>query len=181
MAESDEVTEAGTEETEDVEALREALAEEKEKAENYLANWQRSQADLANYRQRSEQEKRESIEFANSALVSNLLPIMDDLERALAAVPAELEESSWTEGVRLIYNKLKATLEAQGLTEIEAEGQPFDPHLHEAMMQQEGREGMVVQELQKGYKFREKVVRPSLVTVGKGRRRKRGQNMEKED
>jgi molecular chaperone GrpE len=181
LTESDEVTEAGTEETEDVEALREALAEEKEKAENYLANWQRSQADLANYRQRSEQEKRESIEFANSALVSNLLPIMDDLERALAAVPAELEESSWTEGVRLIYNKLKATLEAQGLTEIEAEGQLFDPHLHEAVMQQEGREGMVVQELQKGYKFREKVVRPSLVTVGKGRRRKRGQNMEKED
>lgn len=174
MAESDEVTEAGTEEPEDVEALREALAEEKEKAENYLANWQRSQADLANYKQRIEQEKRESIEFANSALVSNLLPIMDDLERALAAVPAELEESSWTEGVRLIYNKLKATLEAQGLTEIEAEGQSFDPHLHEAVMQQEGREGMVIQELQKGYKFREKVVRPSLVTVGKGRRRKRG-------
>lgn len=181
MAENDEVTEAGTEETEDIEALREALAEEKEKAENYLANWQRSQADLANYKQRSEQDKRESIEFANSALVSNLLPIIDDLERAFAIVPTELAESSWTEGVKLIYNKLKAILEAQGLTEIEAEGQAFDPHLHEAVMQQEGREGMVVQELQRGYKFRDKVIRPSLVTVGKGRRRKREQTMEKED
>jgi len=181
LAESDEVTGAGIEGSEDIDTLQQALAEEKEKAERYFANWQRSQADLANYRQRSEQEKRESIEFANSALISSLLPIIDDLERAFAIVPGEIDASSWTEGVRLIYNKLKSTLETQGLTEIEAEGQLFDPHLHEAVMQQEGREGMVIQEIQKGYKFREKVIRPSLVVVGKGRRRKREQTTEKED
>lgn len=164
MVESDEVTEAA----EDAETLRQDLAAEKERAEKYLASWQRSQADFANYKQRSEQERRESIEFANSALIMNLLPIMDDLERALAIVPAELGESSWTEGIRLIYNKLKATLEAQGLTEIQARGEPFDPRLHEAVMQQEGEEGMVVEETQKGYKFKEKVIRPSLVVVGKG-------------
>jgi len=181
LSESDEVTEAGIEEVEDVETLRQAIADEKEKAERYFANWQRSQADLANYKQRSEQEKRESIEFANSTLIYNLLPIVDDLERAFATVPAEIDASNWTAGVRLIYNKLKSILETQGLTEIQAEGQPFDPHLHEAVMQQEGWEGMVIQEIQKGYRLREKVIRPSLVIVGKGRRRKREKTTEKED
>lgn len=168
MAESDEVVKAGIEQAEDIEALQQTLAEEKEKAEKYLANWQRCQADFVNYKQRAEQEKGEIIEFANSTLICNLLPIMDDLERAFASVPAELKESNWTEGIRLIYNKLKATLEAHGLTEIKAKGEPFDTRLHEAVMQQEGEEGMVIEETQKGYKFKEKVVRPSLVIVGKG-------------
>jgi molecular chaperone GrpE len=162
LAESDEIAE-------DVETLEEALSEEKEKAEKYLTNWQRCQADFVNYKQRTEQEKKEIIDFANSALVSNLLPIMDDLERAFASIPAELDDSSWTEGIKLIYNKLKATLEAQGLTEIKAKGELFDPHLHEAVMQQEGEDGMVIEETQKGYKFREKVIRPSLVIVGEGK------------
>jgi len=168
LAEGDEVVEAGIEQAEDVETLQQALAEEKEKAEKYLANWQRSQADFDNYKKRSEQEIGEVIEFARGALISNLLPVMDDLERALASVPAELEESNWTEGIKLIYNKFKATLEAQGLAEIKARGEPFDPRLHEAVMQQEGEEGMVIEETQKGYKFEGKVIRPSLVIVGRG-------------
>jgi molecular chaperone GrpE len=181
LAEGDEVVEAGIEQAEDIETLQQALAEEKEKAEKYLANWQRSQADFDNYKKRSEQEVGEVIELASSALISNLLPIMDDLERAFASVPAELDESNWTEGIKLIYNKFKATLEAQGLTEIEAEGEPFDPRLHEAVMQQEGEEGMVVEETQKGYKFRGKVIRPSLVIVGKGEEKgRREQTTQKE-
>jgi molecular chaperone GrpE len=170
LAEGDEVVEAGIEQAEDIPTSsgQQALAEEKEKAEKYLANWQRSQADFDNYKKRSEQELGEVIEFAISALISNLLPVMDDLERALASVPAELEKSNWTEGIKLIYNKFKATLEGQGLTEIEAKGEPFDPRLHEAVMQQEGEEGMVIEETQKGYKFRGKVIRPSLVIVGRG-------------
>ena len=168
MDEGDEVVEEGIEQAGDIETLQQALAEEKEKAENYLASWQRCQADFVNYKQRAEQEKGEIIEFANSTLICNLLPIMDDLERAFASVTVDLDESNWTEGIRLIYNKLKATLEAQGLTEIEARGEPFDPRLHEAVMQQEGEEGMVIEEIQKGYKFKEKVIRPSLVIVGKG-------------
>jgi molecular chaperone GrpE len=169
LAEGDEVVEAGIEQAEDIETLQQALAEEKEKAEKYLANWQRSQADFDNYKKRSEQEIGEVMELASSALISNLLPVMDDLDRALASVPAELDESNWTEGIKLIYNKFKATLEAQGLTEIEARGEPFDPRLHEAVMQQEGEEGMVIEEIQKGYKFKGKVIRPSLVIVGKGK------------
>jgi molecular chaperone GrpE len=171
LAEDDEVIEELIEQAEDIETLQQALAEEKEKAEKYLANWQRSQADFDNYKKRSEQVKGELIEFASSALISNLLPILDDLGRAFASVPAGLDESNWTEGIKLIYNKFKTTLEAQGLTEIEAKGEPFDPRLHEAVMQQRGEEGMVIEEIQKGYKFKEKVIRPSLVVVGKGGRK----------
>jgi len=180
LIEGDDVVEAGIEQAEDTETLQQVLAEEKEKAEKYLANWQRCQADFTNYKQRAEQEKGEIIEFANSMLIYNLLPIMDDLERAFASVPADLDESNWTEGIRLIYNKLKATLEAQGLTEIKAKGEPFDPHLHEAVMQQEGKEGMIIEETQKGYTLKEKVIRPSLVIVGKGRKRRGEQTNQKE-
>jgi molecular chaperone GrpE len=180
LAEGDEVIEEEIEQAEDIETLQQALAEEQEKAEKYLANWQRSQADFENYKRRSEQVKGELIEFASSALISNLLPILDDLERAFASVPAELDESNWTEGIKLIYNKFKTTLETQGLTEIEARGEPFDPRLHEAVMQQEGKEGMVIEEIQKGYKFKEKVIRPSLVTVGNGKKRRREQTTKKE-
>lgn len=171
MAESDEAVEAGIEQVDGIESLQKALAEEKEKAESYLANWQRCQADLANYKKRAEQDRAEIIECANSALICNMLPVLDDLERAFASVPADLDESNWTEGIRLIYNKLRAILEAQGLSRIEARGEPFDPRLHEAVMQQEGEEGLVVQETQKGYKFRDKVIRPSLVVVGQGQER----------
>jgi molecular chaperone GrpE len=157
------------EQAEEIEALKQVLAEEKEKAEKYLANWQRTQADFANYKKRTEQEKTEMVEFASSTLILNLLTVLDDLDRALASVPAQLVESSWTEGIKLIYNKFKATLEAQGLTEIEAKGEPFDPHFHQAVMGQEGEEGTVIDEIQKGYKFKDKVIRPSMVVVGEGK------------
>jgi len=182
LAEGDEVIEAGIEQVEDIETLQQALAEEKEKAEKYLSNWQRSQADFDNYKKRSEQEIGEVIELASSALISNLLPVMDDLDRALASVSAELDESNWTEGIKLIYNKFKTILETQGLTEIQARGEPFDTRLHEAIMQQEGEEGMVIEETQKGYKFRGRVIRPSLVIVGKGgRKRRKEQTTQKEE
>ena len=91
------------EEIEDLETLKKALAEEKEKAEGYLANWQRAQADFANYKRRSEQEKEEIIKFANSTLILSLLPILDDLERAFASVPAKLSKLSWLDGLSLIH------------------------------------------------------------------------------
>jgi len=170
LAENNEMSETEElEQGEDIEALKQVLAEEKEKAENYLANWQRTQADFVNYKKRTEQEKTQMVEFANSTLILNLLTVLDDLDRAIASVPGELTEFSWTEGIRLIYNKFKATLEAQGLTEIRAKGEPFDPHLHEAVMGQEGEEGIVIDEIQKGYKLRDKVIRPSMVVVGKGK------------
>jgi len=155
-------------ETEAVEALKQALAEEKEKAEKYLANWQRAQADFINYKRRSEQEKAETAKFANSVLMLSLLPVLDDLERAFNFVLPELAEPSWVEGVRLIERKMKATLEAQGLSAIEALGKPFDPNFHEAVRQDRGKEGIVIEEVQKGYKFHDRVIRPSRVVVGNG-------------
>jgi len=172
LAEGDEAVEAGIEQSEDIEALQKALAEEKEKAEKYLANWQRSQADLENYIKRAEQEKSETVEFANRMLVLDLLPIVDDFERAFSSPPVELDGQNWTEGIKLIYNKVKAVLETQGLAEIKAKGECFDPYWHEAAGQLEGEEGIVVEEIRKGYKFKDKLLRPTMVMVGAGNQNK---------
>ena len=165
----DKPTEMEVEQVGDIEALKQALTEEKEKSEKHLANWQRTQADFANYKKRAEQEKKGIIEFANSTLILNLLTIMDDFERAFSSLPDKLAGFNWIEGIKLAYNKLNAILETQGLSEIKAKGEPFDPHLHEAVMRQEGEEGIVIEEIQKGYKLKNKLIRPSLVVVGKGK------------
>jgi len=155
-------------EIKDIEALKQALIEEKKKAEDNLAGWQRAQADFINYRRRSEQEKEEIGKFANAALMLDLLPILDDVERAFAAIPPHPAKASWIDGIRLIERKLWASLEAQGLSQIKALGEPFDPNFHEAMRQDKGREGTVVEELQRGYTLHDRVIRPSKVVVGNG-------------
>ncbi|MFC1864374.1 nucleotide exchange factor GrpE [Chloroflexota bacterium] len=159
---------AGVIAEEDAVALKRALAEEKEKAESYLANWQRAQADFINYKRRSEQDKEELSKFANSVFMLSLLPVLDDLERAFASIPLNPTEVSWVEGIRLIERKLRASLEAQGLSPIEAAGEPFDPYLHEAVRQDKGKEGIVIEEVQKGYNLHDRVIRPSKVVVGNG-------------
>jgi molecular chaperone GrpE len=159
-------------EVENIEALKQALAEEKAKAEANLAGWQRAQADYINYKRRSEQEKDEISQFANAILILNILPILDDWELALASIPEDQANLSWVEGVRLIERKLRGILETQGLSPIEAVGQPFDPNLHEAAMPGKGEEGIVVSELRKGYKFRDRVIRPAKVIVGNGEEEK---------
>ena len=155
-------------EAEDIEALRKALTEERAKAETYLENWKRAQADFINYKRRSEQEKEEASRFTNSVLILSLLPVLDDLERALNSVPPRLAKLPWVEGIRLIERKFHANLEAQGVTPIEARGKPFDPNLHEASMCSKGKEGIVVKELQKGYKLYNRLLRPATVAVGSG-------------
>jgi len=166
--EQEEVEQAEVKQAEDIESLQKALAEEKEKSEKYLANWQRAQADFINYKRRNEQERADVVNYANSTLISNVLPVLDDLERALAGVPEEFAESPWVDGIRHIYRKLQAVLEAHGVSVIEAEGKDFDPNFHEAVMSVEGEEGKVIEETQKGYKLRNRVIRPTKVKVGKG-------------
>jgi molecular chaperone GrpE len=153
---------------EDIDSLKQALDEERAKAEGYLANWQRAQADFINYKRRTEQERSEAVRFGNAALIMGLLPVLDDLERALDSVPDGLAEDGWVDGISLIYRKFKAVLEEQGVSEIAALGGPFDPHFHEAMLFGEGEEGMVVEEIQKGYRLHDRVLRPTRVKVGKG-------------
>ncbi|MFC1899301.1 nucleotide exchange factor GrpE [Chloroflexota bacterium] len=152
----------------DVTALKQSLDKERERAESNLANWQRAQADFTNYKRHSEQEKLEISSFANAALLFNLLPILDDLARAFDSTPPNLARLTWVDGIRLIGRKLEVTLESQGLVPIEALGQPFDPNFHEAAVQGKGKEGIVVEEIQKGYKIRDRVIRPAMVVVGNG-------------
>ena len=164
-------------EEDEVGSLKQALAEEKGKTERYLANWQRSQADFINYKRRCEQEKEEISKFSNAALMLSVLPILDDLERALASIPAKSAKLTWVDGVRIIERKVQASLEAQGLTLIKALREPFDPNFHEAVMHSKGKDGIVIEELQKGYKLHDRVIRPSMVVVGNGE----GEDEAKED
>lgn len=157
---------------EDIETLKRNLTEEKEKSSKYLANWQRAEADFINYKKRGEQERNEFTTFANEGLILNFLPVLDDMERAIASLPPKLADLTWVDGVLLIHRKLKAILESQGLTEIEAIGKPFEPSLHEAVAHLEGAEGMVINEVQKGYKLKNKLLRPAMVVVGKGKTEK---------
>jgi molecular chaperone GrpE len=154
-------------EEESVEALKQELAKEKERAEANLASWQRSAADFQNYKRRVEQEREEVARLANAALIINLLPLMDDLERALDSVDSRLAGMTWLDGLRLIHRKFQALLEMNGVTEIEADGQDFDPNIHEAVTFGEGEENKVISVVQKGYRLGGRVLRPALVVVGK--------------
>jgi len=155
-------------ETNDVDSLHKALAEEKQKAEQYLANWQRAQADYVNFKRRTEQERAENTKQANAFLLANLLPVLDDFERALQNIDPKLAGLPWADGVNLIYRKFRATLENEGLTGIEAVGKDFDPKFHEAVLQVPGEEGKVLAELEKGYMLGDRLLRPAKVKVGKG-------------
>ncbi len=155
-------------EVEDIDTLKQALAEAKKRAEANLANWQRAQADFINYKRRSEQEMAEVGKFANTTLMLTLLPILDDLERALTSTPPQMAKLDWVDGIRLIERKLRASLEAQGLSQIRALGKPFDPNFHEAVRQDKGKDGIVIEELQKGYMLHDRVIRPTMVVVGNG-------------
>jgi molecular chaperone GrpE len=166
----DDILEAAAEAegTEETEAIDEALAGEKAKAAEYLASWQRAQADFANYKRRTEQERQDFCAFANADLVRALLPVLDDLDRALEHIPPKYSKSDWVEGVRAVARKFRTALEAQGVKPIEALGQPFDPNFHEAMRQDAGPEGVVIQEYQKGYTLNDKLLRCARVVVGSG-------------
>ncbi len=155
----------GQEVTED---LASALEQEKKRADRNLANWQRAQADLANYKKRAEQEKQDLAKFANAALIATMLSLVDDFQRARATVPDSILGMTWVEGLFLIERKLTTTLEAAGLSEIKALGEDFDPNLHEAVMHGDGPEGKILEEFQKGYRLHDRVIRPAMVKVGQG-------------
>jgi molecular chaperone GrpE len=146
------------------EHVEEPAAEESAPApdDSYL----RLAADFDNYRKRTAREHAELTQRANERLLNELLPVLDDLERALEAA-AEHEEAKLEEGVRLVHRSLLGLVERHGLTEIDTEG-AFDPHVHEALLAQPGEgaeEGSVLQVLQKGYRLGDKVIRPARVIV----------------
>jgi molecular chaperone GrpE len=152
----------------DIESLKEALAQEKDKAEKYLANWQMAEADFRNYKTREEQEKQELINWANSTLVCDILPVLDAFDRAFEGVAPTDKELSWITGFRQIQKILLDVLSKHGLDEMKCVGETFDPSFHEAVVQQEGVEGVILDEVRKGYKLKDKLLRAPQVVVGRG-------------
>lgn len=128
----------------------------------------RQMAEFENFRKRTEKEKSAMFETGAKSVIEKILPVVDNFERGLAMVPEEQKEEPFVEGMTKIYRQLLTELENLGVTPIEAVGQEFDPELHNAVMQVENDElesGTVAQELQKGYKYRDSVVRHSMVAV----------------
>lgn len=165
---TDREEEATAEDVADPATLRSLLEEEREKARGYMASWQRAAADFQNYKRRVEEERSESARFANAALIINLLPLIDDLDRALQNVDTHLASLTWVDGIRLIYRKFQALLEMAGVEEIAADGETFDPAMHEAVAQAPGEDHKVISVVQKGYRLGDRVIRPAMVVVGKG-------------
>jgi molecular chaperone GrpE len=154
----------------ELEEARKQLELAQQDAAESKAGWQRTAADYSNYRRRTEQDREANLGLANEALLAKLLPIADDFDRAIAQKPDELAKAPWVDGIVAIDRKLRQLLDSEGLTPIEAVGQPFDPHQHEAIVQEETSkvpEGTITAELQRGYRLRDRVLRPSLVAVAK--------------
>ena len=148
------------------EATRE-LEQAKARAEEATYNWQRSAADFANYKRRTEEERSVVTQMGTAVVIGKLLSVLDDFDRALASVPSDAHES-WVEGIRLVERKLRGVLESEGVAPIEAVGRPFDPNLHEAVVHEptaDHPDNLVIEELQRGYLLNDRVLRPSLVKV----------------
>lgn len=153
----------------------EMLEELKTLAGEAAENWERLlrvTADLENFKKRAAREKQEAIKFANESLIQKIIPVLDTFEMALAATQnsSTADLQSLQDGVAMIHSQLKNALAETGLEEVNATGQAFDPNLHEAVSQQESAEvaeGHVLQQLRKGYKLRDRLLRPATVIVAK--------------
>lgn len=148
--------------------IEERLTKADEDTQRYLDNWRRAEADLQNFKRRAEQERAESSRYAGASLMINLLPIVDDFERAFQSLDSHIAGMTWFDGVHLIYRKLIALLESAGVQPIKTEGETFDPAFHEAVAHAEGEENKVISEVQRGYLLHDRVLRPAMVVVGKG-------------
>ncbi len=147
--------------TEDIESLRRALDEAR-------AREARAMADYQNLLRRAGEERAEIGRFALSEVVGGLLPVLDDLERAVDSAPDDVRDHPWAEGVRLVLQSFRRALEQRGVQEIHALHQPFDPNKHEAVGQAPGPENEVVHLVRRGYAVQDRVIRPAMVMVGNG-------------
>ena len=154
--------------TAEIDELRQQVVVAEQEAADAKAGWQRTAADFANYRRRTDQDREQMVELANEVLLAKLLAIVDDFDRAITNMPPELQSVSWVEGIVAIDRKLRLLLDSEGLVPIEAMGLPFDPHQHEAVVREESDsvpEGTITAELQRGYRIRDRVLRPAMVAV----------------
>ena len=151
-------------------AAKEEVAAARKESQQNLEGWQRQLAEFQNYKKRVDREVKDSYQNASVDLLTKLLPIIDDFERALANVPSDLDGNVWVNGMNLIQRKFNKVLEDYGVTAIDPKGQPFDPNLHQAIGADENTEyesGYVTATMQKGYISGERVLRPALVKIAK--------------
>ncbi len=153
----------------------EALAAERDaaiaRADENLALAQRAQADYANLKRRTAEEREQTLGLANESLLAKVVALADDFDLAIDHVPPDARETAWLEGIAAIDRKLRALLESEGVTPIDALGRTFDPVIHEALSHVSGTgrpENEVVAEIRRGYRIRDRVLRPSLVAVSDG-------------
>ena len=153
----------------DIEALRGELEDSKRQAEEYLVALQRERAEFLNFKRRTAEERERDLGLAGEDLIRKVLAVADDFDRAIDARPDSIAKDAWFEGVAAIDRKLRALLESEGVSAIPAEpGTPFDPREHEAIANVTGTdraEGEIVEEIRRGYRLRDRVIRPALVAV----------------
>jgi molecular chaperone GrpE len=150
--------------------LQKELEEWQAKANEYLEGWQRSRAEFANYKRRIERDQIQAQQYATGSIVRRYLDVLDDLERALKNRPQEGEGAVWAQGIELIYRKFINLLEVEGVKPMEAEGEMFDPNLHEAITNEDSPEhesGQVIEVVKQGYLLGDRVLRPALVRVAR--------------
>jgi len=148
--------------------LEAELAQAKLQVSDNYAQLQRLQADFDNFRKRSQKEKEDLAQYATGRVVEAMLPIVDNFERAIVSTQTNQDFAAFAQGVEMIYRHMYALLEKEGLKVIEAVGLPFDPKVHEAILQVESEEhpeNTVIEEMQKGYYLKDKILRPSMVKV----------------
>ncbi|UPK42351.1 nucleotide exchange factor GrpE [Paenibacillus pabuli] len=170
-AEQEPVNEAGAAEAQAEEMAdqeQDEIARLKAEAEENQQRFVRAQADFDNFRRRTQKEKEELAKYASMKLVTELVPVIDNFERAMATVPEGTEVESFSKGIQMIFRQLETVLNNEGLTAMDSVGQPFNPEFHQAIMSVESdeyEEGIVVEEVQKGYMLKDKVLRPAMVKV----------------
>jgi molecular chaperone GrpE len=152
----------------DLDKAQKFMEDEKRRSEDYLSRLKYLQADFENYRKRVDREMRDVEDFSTSELMKKLLPVLDDLDMAMASSESGADPKGLAEGIAMVRKNLGIVLFSEGLKSIDAVGQPFNPGLHEAVERVDGKTNkadMVVGEVRKGYIFKNKVLRPSMVRV----------------
>ena len=152
----------------DIEATLAELDNLQQKSEEYLDGWQRERAEFTNYKKRVDREREQQRHYIKGNVIRGYLEIVDDLELALKNRPTDDEGASWSEGIELVYRKLLALLEAEEVGPMQADGQQFDPNLHEAISQEPSEElesGQIIEVVRNGYFIGERVLRPASVRV----------------
>jgi molecular chaperone GrpE len=169
QARVDEIDVSPTKLLADIEVLQAALAESQQHAEDYLAALQRERAEFLNFKRRTAEERDRDLGLANEDLIRKVLTLADDFDRAIEARPASIADDPWFEGIAAIDRKLRTLLESEGVSRIDAApGLAFDPREHEAIVNVPGTgrpEGEIVEEVRRGYRLRDRVLRPALVAV----------------